>query len=564
MMNRSKLAVVSGVGALLMLGSAVQAQSASVDLAGVEIRCQFLGPCFEDQIRTSTATLPAADGYRYEITGTVETTGLIGGIVPNGATLEEVLDTFEPGASRLLKGVMRHESGTLPSPVYLDGFFDEFIGLSFGFDITVQVLADGRAQFSFTNIDIPIGFLAGTLTITNGTATVSVWEPSEPIEAEWRFDGNLDAVECADDALLYPMDDPAFGPVLDGTDDDTNGDAANPINNANPNTPTGVTAAQSAFIPVMINGEPATAYQTSPSRLLGTRPAGVSVEDGSRGVGLALAPLTKPEYDAGIIGQWTLIWDMQIPQGSFDAVDNGRPLVALIQDGHNNSDEADGFILKDGASARIGYRDDRPEYLDAPQIAPGQWVRIAISNNLNETRRSRVFINGQFIGETGSDWLYNTLDPRDGERTYSDGTPIDDADWAAWGGRPNPWARVPGPLADSAPFYIASQMVLFADLLGEGESVNLANLFFTDRAMTDGELIALGGANANGIVVTSCDSPCPGDFDGSGSIDLPDLNAVLGSFGSSVAPGTSGDFDGSGFVDLQDLNAVLSAFGSSC
>lgn len=57
---------------------------------------------------------------------------------------------------------------------------------------------------------------------------------------------------------------------------------------------------------------------------------------------------------------------------------------------------------------------------------------------------------------------------------------------------------------------------------------------------------------------------CPGDVDGSGTVDLADLNAILAQFGSEVEPGSAGDFDGSGVIDLPDLNAVLSMFGESC
>jgi len=55
-------------------------------------------------------------------------------------------------------------------------------------------------------------------------------------------------------------------------------------------------------------------------------------------------------------------------------------------------------------------------------------------------------------------------------------------------------------------------------------------------------------------------SACP-DLDGNGAVDLDDLNAVLGAFGSASP---SADATGDGVVDLDDLNAVLQAFGSTC
>lgn len=57
---------------------------------------------------------------------------------------------------------------------------------------------------------------------------------------------------------------------------------------------------------------------------------------------------------------------------------------------------------------------------------------------------------------------------------------------------------------------------------------------------------------------------CPGDADGSGVVDLADLNLVLFNFGSTVLNGTNGDVNSDGGVDLADLNLVLFNFGNSC
>ena len=58
--------------------------------------------------------------------------------------------------------------------------------------------------------------------------------------------------------------------------------------------------------------------------------------------------------------------------------------------------------------------------------------------------------------------------------------------------------------------------------------------------------------------------PCAGDADGSGAVDLADLNLVLGNFGGPASGAPGADFDGSGVIDLPDLNAVLGAFGAVC
>ena len=67
-------------------------------------------------------------------------------------------------------------------------------------------------------------------------------------------------------------------------------------------------------------------------------------------------------------------------------------------------------------------------------------------------------------------------------------------------------------------------------------------------------------SNGNGIL-DSCEPPCDGDVNGSGSVDLADLNLVLANFGAMT---DDGDADGNGTVDLADLNLVLANFGSDC
>lgn len=60
----------------------------------------------------------------------------------------------------------------------------------------------------------------------------------------------------------------------------------------------------------------------------------------------------------------------------------------------------------------------------------------------------------------------------------------------------------------------------------------------------------------------SAPTDCLGDANGSGFVDLDDLDLVLTNFGQAVAPGTDGDVDDSGFVDLDDLDLILTNFGA--
>jgi hypothetical protein len=57
---------------------------------------------------------------------------------------------------------------------------------------------------------------------------------------------------------------------------------------------------------------------------------------------------------------------------------------------------------------------------------------------------------------------------------------------------------------------------------------------------------------------------CPGDADGSGTVDFGDLNIVLTGWQSTVTPGTGGDLDGDGDVDFDDLNIILSNWNIDC
>jgi hypothetical protein len=71
-------------------------------------------------------------------------------------------------------------------------------------------------------------------------------------------------------------------------------------------------------------------------------------------------------------------------------------------------------------------------------------------------------------------------------------------------------------------------------------------------------------ATVSGTLVATAPvpAPCPEDTDGSGTVDLADLLAVLADFGQPLSGPT--DVNGSGGVDLADLLAVLAAFGTTC
>lgn len=58
-------------------------------------------------------------------------------------------------------------------------------------------------------------------------------------------------------------------------------------------------------------------------------------------------------------------------------------------------------------------------------------------------------------------------------------------------------------------------------------------------------------------------TPCYGDIDGSGGVDLADLSLLLSDFGAAGS-GLAGDLDDDGDVDLADLSTLLENFGALC
>jgi hypothetical protein len=59
-------------------------------------------------------------------------------------------------------------------------------------------------------------------------------------------------------------------------------------------------------------------------------------------------------------------------------------------------------------------------------------------------------------------------------------------------------------------------------------------------------------------------TPCPGDLNNDGIINLDDLTVFLSNFGATGAGPEDGDLNGDTIVDLNDLTMFLSLFGTSC
>ncbi len=107
------------------------------------------------------------------------------------------------------------------------------------------------------------------------------------------------------------------------------------------------------------------------------------------------------------------------------------------------------------------------------------------------------------------------------------------------------------------------------------EGLAVSNAFTLDtRVLGADDLAALGlqaddsGASDHLMLVTDLAFPeglCPGDIDGSGSVNVLDFGLLAESYGSG--PGltrSEGDLTGDGYVDVFDFGAFVGAFGGAC
>jgi hypothetical protein len=104
-------------------------------------------------------------------------------------------------------------------------------------------------------------------------------------------------------------------------------------------------------------------------------------------------------------------------------------------------------------------------------------------------------------------------------------------------------------------------LLMFTDESYETHRGFVSSIQVRDYAMTEAEVIGLGGPRAAGIPGAP---GCVGDVDGDGDTDLADLAALLGAYGTSVGDpdySENADFDNDGDVDLADLAFLLGDYG---
>ena len=522
-----------------------------VDCSGVSIGSLSTNP--PDAVRAGTATTSIAEGYRFSFNPVVSGTGILGSAIGSNRLLGDVLNGFVSGQHRILFGAIRNPGGTLPVTLDREEVGGTFSGITVSLTLDYTVRADRTGQVAIRNIQKPFGL---GLTVNSGGLKCDAWTPPAPVKSEWHFDGDLLSVKesglatGSGPAKIRYLDDNRFGTILGGVGNETNPDPATPFN---------ITDAQSSFATTTafgipsIGGEEDTVYRTSPPR----NAAEPAVSARSRGIGLALWPNTRDFWPDDKNGQWTMVWDLLIPAAAWTA----EYVAPLIQDNHNNDGTADAFLRKNGTALTFGYQQAVASYPVLNGVAADQWFRLAISSDGYRGKIGRVFVNGVFVGTTGGDWVYNSCKstaPCYGDVSAANplGTPVVPADWSQWGSFPSPWAKSPN--AAAAP--MAATIPLFADLLGQGQSIYVANFMYSDEAMTDSQIASFGGPDARGIAYLR-PIPCPADFNGDEIVDFFDYLDFVDAFSANDP---SADFNNDSVIDFFDYLDFVDAFSGGC
>jgi hypothetical protein len=102
-----------------------------------------------------------------------------------------------------------------------------------------------------------------------------------------------------------------------------------------------------------------------------------------------------------------------------------------------------------------------------------------------------------------------------------------------------------------------------ATLTSDGETYTLRiDVTIEDDLLPSNPGVVLTTVTGTLVATAPVLASCIGDADGDGVININDLLAVLGEFGSPPVLDT--DFNDNGIVDIDDLLAVLGTFGTAC
>ncbi|GMV25443.1 MAG: hypothetical protein AMXMBFR58_14740 [Phycisphaerae bacterium] len=173
--NRSRTLVRMLIGAAFITAlpaAALGDDTASINLAGVQLKNAT------NQSRSSSPdSIDPFFGYEYHIQGLAKgNSGILAALFPNPTDLAVVLETLSPGSSAMLNGEACNASGAHPfegTNITVSGS-QVILGVTVNFSATVSVGIDAsnHAYFSLTNVVLSPSILVGSLTITEGSATI--------------------------------------------------------------------------------------------------------------------------------------------------------------------------------------------------------------------------------------------------------------------------------------------------------------------------------------------------------------------------------------------------------
>ncbi|MCC6361335.1 MAG: hypothetical protein IT450_21570 [Phycisphaerales bacterium] len=227
--------------------------------------------------------------------------------------------------------------------------------------------------------------------------------------------------------------------------------------------------------------------------------------------------------------------------------------------GVNNTGQSVGFAYRTLGGPEHGFFHNGSMQVD---ITPAGQFSLAQGHNVTDAGTIAGYLSGPAVPDGGFQaailpgggaWQ---LIPRLTGHTDSYGYDLNESEWVVG------VSFNPAPPAD------------FRGFVYTGEAVYDLNAVTTDAPgqiteawdISDTGLIAATADGPGGpfaVLLRPAGAPCPGDLDGSGSVNLSDLALLLSEFGSAGSD-LAGDVDGDGDVDLSDLTLLLSAFGTTC
>jgi hypothetical protein len=152
--------------------SAFADDTAIINLTGVQLKNN------RNESRSSNPDLiDPYFAYSYEITGKAKgDSGILGSLFPAPTDLAVILDTLSPGSSALLKGEACNAAGTHPfqaSDIQISSS-QVILGITvtFAATISVGIDEDDFAFFTLKNVTISPSLLVGSITMTQGSATI--------------------------------------------------------------------------------------------------------------------------------------------------------------------------------------------------------------------------------------------------------------------------------------------------------------------------------------------------------------------------------------------------------